>query len=263
MLTILRLVLIAYLVSALVRAVRRAVQRSSSQESLRDTLQDGFDALFGFRPYRSAASQRIFLRSFFSLLAKMARADGAVDTAEILAVERIIHERLGLREEQRQFAIAVFREAKMSPTPFSDYAREFYQHFRRYPGVLALMLEGLRTVALSDGRVTAEEEELLFEAAQIFGFHFRSSSHTNRTHQDTSTAQEGSTTRSFKSYQTLGVSPDATVAEIKRAYRRRVKEFHPDSQKRSGVPPEFMKMAEAKFREVQEAYEKIQAERGF
>ena len=50
-------------------------------------------------------------------------------------------------------------------------------------------------------------------------------------------------------YAILGVSRDATQEEIKQAYRRLVKEWHPD------LHPENRKEAEERFKEIQEAYE--------
>lgn len=50
-------------------------------------------------------------------------------------------------------------------------------------------------------------------------------------------------------YDTLGVKPDATDAEIKRAYRKLARKFHPDVSKESG--------AEEKFKSVNEAYEAL------
>ncbi len=50
-------------------------------------------------------------------------------------------------------------------------------------------------------------------------------------------------------YETLGVSRDATEKDIKRAYRRLAKQYHPDTYKGD------KKEAEEKFKEISEAYE--------
>ncbi len=50
-------------------------------------------------------------------------------------------------------------------------------------------------------------------------------------------------------YDTLGVKPDASDADIKRAYRRLARKFHPDVSKETG--------AEDKFKAVNEAYEAL------
>ncbi|HSB55413.1 MAG TPA: DnaJ domain-containing protein, partial [Gemmatimonadales bacterium] len=48
-------------------------------------------------------------------------------------------------------------------------------------------------------------------------------------------------------YELLGVARDASEAEIKKAYRKLAMEYHPDRNKASD--------AEAKFKEITEAYE--------
>ena len=50
-------------------------------------------------------------------------------------------------------------------------------------------------------------------------------------------------------YKVLGVSPDASDEEIKRAYRKLAKKYHPD------LNPDDKEGAEAKFKEATEAYE--------
>ncbi len=50
-------------------------------------------------------------------------------------------------------------------------------------------------------------------------------------------------------YEVLGVPKDASGPEIKKAYRRLAKKYHPDLNK------DKAKEAEAKFKELSEAYE--------
>ncbi len=52
-------------------------------------------------------------------------------------------------------------------------------------------------------------------------------------------------------YEVLGVNKNATEDELKRAYRKLAKKYHPDAN------PDNKKEAEAKFKEVNEAYENL------
>ena len=64
----------------------------------------------------------------------------------------------------------------------------------------------------------------------------------------TQKAVSGGTKMKFKDYyETLGVSRDATAEDIKRAYRKLARKYHPDVSKEAD--------AEARFKEVGEAYE--------
>ncbi|MBT8270895.1 MAG: DnaJ domain-containing protein, partial [Bacteroidia bacterium] len=62
-------------------------------------------------------------------------------------------------------------------------------------------------------------------------------------------------------YKILEIEKSATVDEIKKAYRKMAKKYHPDRVVHLGK--EHQEGAEEKFRKVQEAYETIQKERGF
>lgn len=58
-------------------------------------------------------------------------------------------------------------------------------------------------------------------------------------------------------YQVLGVSPNASNEELKKAYRELSRKYHPDSY----VDNPLAGLAEEKFKEIQEAYEQIMKER--
>ncbi len=62
-------------------------------------------------------------------------------------------------------------------------------------------------------------------------------------------------------YKILEIDKSATDAEVKKAFRTMAKKYHPD--KIQHMDEAYIKGAEEKFRKVQEAYEKIQKERGF
>ena len=54
-------------------------------------------------------------------------------------------------------------------------------------------------------------------------------------------------------YEVLGVSPDASDEEIKKAYRELAKKYHPDNYANSPLAD----VAEQKMKEVNEAYDEI------
>jgi DnaJ like chaperone protein len=61
----------------------------------------------------------------------------------------------------------------------------------------------------------------------------------------------------------LSCSVDSSNDEIKKSYKKLVRDFHPDTIVSKGLPEEFTEFAASRFREIQEAYEKVRKERGF
>jgi DnaJ like chaperone protein len=60
-------------------------------------------------------------------------------------------------------------------------------------------------------------------------------------------------------YKILEIDKNASNDEVKAAYRKMVKKYHPDKLQHLGE--EHVKGAEEKFKQVQKAYEQIQKER--
>ena len=57
-------------------------------------------------------------------------------------------------------------------------------------------------------------------------------------------------------YRVLGLTDEATDAEVDLAYRRLITQYHPD--KLAGVADELRRQAEARAREINGAYDRIQ-----
>ncbi|CAI8426404.1 MAG: Co-chaperone protein DjlA [Flavobacterium sp. SCGC AAA160-P02] len=63
-----------------------------------------------------------------------------------------------------------------------------------------------------------------------------------------------------RDYKMLEIIKDASNEEVKKAYRKMVKKYHPD--KLVGLGEEHLKGAQEKFQNIQSAYERIKKERG-
>jgi len=200
----------------------------------------------------SEQAQATFFVAAFSMLAKLVRADGHVSREELESVEKFMLYDLNLDPQSRQAAMNIFNTAGASAQRFEDFAAQFYQSFQHQPQLLDLMIDIMLRVALADGHMSAPEDRMIRSAATIFQMgDDRYHSIKSRYMRDTD-----------RYYSVLGLSATATDDEVKHQYRRRVSEYHPDKIAGKGLPEEFTKFAEDKFREIQEAYEAIKKERG-
>ncbi len=196
--------------------------------------------------------QLTFFVAAFSMLAKMAQADGRVTKAEIDSIEGFMDTDLRLNAQSRNAAVSIFRTALNAPGSFADFAGQFYGQFHNQPQMLELMIDILLRVAVSDGSLSRGEELLIHAAVNTFNFS------TGRYEQLKS--QYVPTTD--RAYAVLGCNPEDSDEEVKRSYRQRVQEYHPDKIAAKGLPDEFTRFAQDKFREIQEAWEGIKAARG-
>lgn len=60
-----------------------------------------------------------------------------------------------------------------------------------------------------------------------------------------------------------GLAPQDDEKTIKRAYRKRMSEHHPDKLASKGLPQQALDMAKKKTQDIQAAYELIKERRGF
>lgn len=204
---------------------------------------------------RVKQTAQTFQVAFFGCLAKMARADGTISKAEIEAVEQIMA-RFGYTGQMRDQAIGIFRRAKDDPHTAADYINQLAGVIQFNHQIAMTFIAALHAVAAADGTIHPNEREILLQAERAF-----------RLPPGTIDAMLGgfkgnSATALDNAYKVLEVSPDTSDAEIKKVYRQKCNEFHPDKLASKGLPDEFMTYAHDQLAKVNEAYDVIKKERG-
>ncbi|MBI5429926.1 MAG: co-chaperone DjlA [Nitrosomonadales bacterium] len=217
----------------------------------------------GMNPLQNALRQAVFLETVFISMGKLAKADGHVSEVEIAHVEQFM-QKLNMTAQHREQAIKLFKQG-------ADPAFDLYPTYQRFMSVCGhtrqlkdVLLAYLIVMALSDGNFHPAEEALLTQIAGYLGYgpeSFRKMIEMvlNQTHfgggkVTTAAAMDDA-------YKALGVSKDSTDAEIKRAYRKLMSQYHPDKLIGQGMPEDMIAMATEQAKEIQLAYDLIKKSR--
>ena len=127
-----------------------------------------------------------------------------------------------------------------------------------------VLLAYLIVMALADGHFHPAEEALLTDIAARLGYGptaFKQMIEMVLNQSHFAGGQAGSAAALDDAYRALGVSKDSTDAEIKRAYRKLMSQYHPDKLMGQGVPEDMIAMATEQAKEIQLAYDLIKKSR--
>lgn len=188
-----------------------------------------------------------FTAAVIGLAAKMAKADGVANEAEMIAAAQVFRPSAGEEEHFRR----VFALAQQTVLGFESYARQVGRRYRARPCLLEDVLDGLFHIAAADGVITPAELSYLAEVAGYFGFselEFRRIKATNLGPD------------ANDPYAVLGLLPGASPEEVHQAWRRMAAENHPDRMTLRGAPPEFVAIAHEKTAAINAAYARIREE---
>lgn len=213
---------------------------------------EGFPGAPGGRIEALQAQQAAYFVCIFSVMGKLAKADGVVTREELAVVDTVINS-LNMTQQEKAFARRVFNESKNSPYAIEDFALQFYRMNKSRQAVLSSFIDILFQISAADGVLHPAEEKALYAIKDIFRLQDR--------HFDSIKA------RYFKDvdryYRILNCTAASTSEEIKKSYKKLAREFHPDAIVSKGLPDEFIDFATKRFQAIQEAYEKVRQERGF
>jgi DnaJ like chaperone protein len=113
--------------------------------------------------------------------------------------------------------------------------------------VLEDLLGGLFHIALADHELCVAEDAYLREVARLFGFDAVAYARIRATYVGPPPEVDP--------HAILGVATNASAEEIRVAYRRLVRETHPDALMAQGLPPELLARATARIARINAAHD--------
>ncbi len=195
------------------------------------------------------ARETAFTIAVIALSAKMAKADGRVTRDEVDVFKRIFQ----VPPDEMKNVGRVFDLARKSASGFEPYARQVARLFQSNPAVLEELLDALFMIARADQIMHPAEISFLKEIARIFGFDDAAFERIRAGHAGTDAADP---------YAILGVSHATGDDEIRAAWRKLIRENHPDTLIAQGMPEDFVAVATDKMAVINSAWDTIRKQRG-
>lgn len=195
--------------------------------------------------HRGRATSGDFEITLLILASVVIKADGKIDKRELDYVRLHFVNMYG--KERANHAFKLFNgiiKKKISTRQVCMQIRQHMSHSSRLQ-----LIHFLFGIAKADGQVTLPEEE---EIRKISGYLFINE-------YDYSSIKAMFFDESDSAYKILEITKNATDSEIKKAYRKMAKKYHPD--KLEGLGEEHKVGGKEKFQNIQAAYEKIKKQR--
>lgn len=216
---------------------------------------------------RQERAQTMFYTATFSVMGHVCKADGQVTEDEISLAKQIMQQ-MDMNADQRKAAIDLFNEGKKASFPLDDVIHQFRQEIGFRPNLLRMFIEIQIMAAYADGVMHAQERKILLNICRILRISQHDFEHlcqmVSGSGKTSSNKRRNDGAPTLKqAYKVLDVDETASIAEIKKAYRRLLSQHHPDKLVAKGLPEEMMKIAAERTHEIRKAYEVIKKEKNF
>jgi DnaJ like chaperone protein len=216
------------------------------------------------------STRESFFQALFSALGHVSKADGKVTDVEIRMAEELMR-RMQITGEERRKAIKFFNLGKQAEFDLHSVLAEFVRNTGMRFDLRQMFMEILIEAAFTSGKVTEAEVQVLLKVARelrIPGNLFSAMMQARSGGAGAQYQQQGGVSGVTKgslsqAYAHLGLDSKASDAEVKKAFRKLVSQYHPDKLVSRGLPEKMMDMAKTRVREINIAYEQIKKARGF
>jgi DnaJ like chaperone protein len=198
--------------------------------------------------------ETLFAISVIVLSAKLAKADGPVQRAEIDAFKAMFR----IPPQNLREVAQMFDEARRDTGGWEPFAERLGEAFADNRAMLEDVLAALFFIARADGPLTKGELRVLQGVHQRFAL-------DNAAWDRAKGGRTGAAQRQVEeidAYAVLGLPATATDEEVRLAWRKLMRENHPDGLAARGVPAEFVDRATRKVADINAAWDRIKRQRG-
>ncbi len=185
--------------------------------------------------------------SLLVLFAAVIRADEELGKSELNFIKDFFIQNFG--EAYTRERMILFKDILEQDYPLRAVCRQIRRHMD-HPSRLEL-IHLLFRLAQADGRIHKAETHVIGQIGGYLGI-------SRADYQSIKAMFVKDTT---SAYRILEIEPGTNEETVKKAYRRMAKRYHPDKVNHLGE--DFLKVAEDKFKAINEAYQEIQQERGW
>jgi len=188
-----------------------------------------------------------FITALLVIAAAVMKADKKILKTELEFVKKFLITNFG--QDTATDATLLLRDLLKKDIPVSQVCNQIKMHMQYHARIQ--LLHFLYGIAQADGHVSEDEVLKIQEIAYFLDITPEDiASIKNMFYKDVNSA-----------YIILGIDENASIPEIKKAYRKKAIEFHPDKVEHLGE--DIRKGAEEKFKNLNEAYEQLKKERSF
>ncbi len=208
-------------------------------------------------------SKELFRQSelghFIALVAKVAKADGRVDELEAQLISMMfddISKVFDEKEKTRGYMKEIFDEEKKRDDDTKQIAQSLNKLLGKSFHKRKQFVSFLIQLAFIDKGISQEEEKVLRLITQELNI--TASMYDDIVNNLKRKMQNNQETMSAKeAYEILGVKETDDMSTIKKAYRKLIRDYHPDIISSQEKDEKYMEEATAKTQEINQAYQVI------